>query len=62
MHQFGWAKNPMMLRIKDISESVSMTMIFGARSWIDYGVGYEVKYQRNNSYVDVKVRFFVFFM
>ena len=40
---FGWAKYPM------------MTVIYGSRSWVDSGIGYEIKYLRNESYVDVQV-------
>jgi pimeloyl-ACP methyl ester carboxylesterase len=54
-YQFGWAKNPMVDRVRDIPASLSMTLIYGSRSWVDYGVGYEVKYRRADSYVDVEV-------
>ena len=52
---FGWAKRPMMERVGDIEHSVSMTFVHGSHSWIDNGIGYEVKYMRNNSFVDVQV-------
>lgn len=55
MHQFGWAKNPLLPRIDDIPAEVSMTLIHGSRSWVDYSVGYQVKYNRPDSVVDVQV-------
>jgi len=54
-YEFGWARNPMIDRVKDIPMNVSMTLIYGSRSWVDYGVGYEVKYRRADSYVGVEV-------
>jgi pimeloyl-ACP methyl ester carboxylesterase len=52
---YGWAKLPMLPRISDIPASVSMTAIYGSRSWVDYNVGYEIKYKRQNSFVDIQV-------
>jgi pimeloyl-ACP methyl ester carboxylesterase len=52
---FGWAKNPMLRRVTDIPSSVSMTFVHGAQSWIDSGIGKEVKYQRSESAVDFKI-------
>ncbi len=54
MH-FGWAVHPMVRRICDVPEDVPITFVYGSRSWIDSGVSYEIKYLRNNSYVDVQV-------
>jgi len=44
-----------MERIGDVERSVSMTFVHGSHSWIDNRTGYEVKYIRNNSFVDVQV-------
>lgn len=56
-YEFGWARNPMIERVKDLAPTLSMTLIYGSRSWVDYGVGYEVKYRRPDSYVGVEVGF-----
>lgn len=52
---FGWAKRPMMERVGNIERSVSMTFVHGSHSWIDNRIGYEVKYIRDGSFVDVLV-------
>ncbi|XP_033730446.1 (Lyso)-N-acylphosphatidylethanolamine lipase-like [Pecten maximus] len=51
----GWAKRPMIHRVTDISDDVPITMIYGAKSWMDSNTGNLVKYLRNTSYVDVQV-------
>lgn len=55
--RFGWAKFPMINRIMDIPAFVPMTIIYGSRSWVDSGVGWQIKYMRKDSYVDVQVYF-----
>ena len=52
---FAWAKRPMMDRIGDVERSISMTFVHGSDSWIDNRIGYEVKYIRDGSFVDVLV-------
>lgn len=52
---FGWAKRPMLERIGDVDSSISMTFIHGSHSWIDNRIGYEVKYIRGDSFVDVQI-------
>ena len=52
---YGWAKNPMIQRIGSLDKSVPITMIHGSESWIDQSIGYETKYLRSSSYVNVKV-------
>ncbi len=52
---FGWAKHPMVNRIADMEESIPLTMIHGAESWMDTKIGYRVKQLRKRSSVDVKV-------
>ncbi|XP_060083839.1 (Lyso)-N-acylphosphatidylethanolamine lipase-like isoform X2 [Ylistrum balloti] len=51
----GWAKRPMIHRITDIPDYIPITMIYGAKSWMDSNAGNHVKYLRNTSYVDVQV-------
>ncbi|XP_033754368.1 (Lyso)-N-acylphosphatidylethanolamine lipase-like [Pecten maximus] len=51
----GWAKRPMIHRVTDISNDIPITMIYGAKSWMDSNTGNLVKYLRNTSYVDVQV-------
>lgn len=52
----GWARHPMINRIERLAKNVPVTFIFGSRSWMDSGVGQQVKYMRSGSYVDVQVR------
>lgn len=51
----GWAKRPMIHRVTNIPDHVPITMIYGAKSWMDSNTGNLVKYLRNTSYVDVQV-------
>lgn len=51
----GWAKNPMLHRIKDLSREVPITFVYGSRSWMDSECGYQTKDLRKGSYVDVQV-------
>lgn len=51
----GWARNPMLLRIADIDKNLPMTFIYGAETWMDRTCGYQTKYIRNESHVDVKI-------
>ncbi|XP_065314066.1 (Lyso)-N-acylphosphatidylethanolamine lipase-like isoform X2 [Gordionus sp. m RMFG-2023] len=52
---WGWAKYPMIRRIPQLKKELPMTIIYGSRSWIDSGIGFQVKYLRPDSYVDVKI-------
>lgn len=52
---YGWAKNPMILRIAEIKDNIPMTVVYGSRSWMDHTSGYSVKYLRPNSRVSVHV-------
>jgi len=45
----------MMQRVGDVESSISMTFVHGSHSWIDNRIGYEVKYMRSRSFVDVQV-------
>lgn len=55
MESMGWAKNPMIHRIKDVRNDIPMTFIYGSRSWIDSSCGQKIKAQRGNSVVDIKM-------
>lgn len=52
---FGWAKYPMIRRIGDVDKNIPITMIYGAKSWVDSGTGDHVKYLREDAFVDVHV-------
>ena len=52
---YGWARFPMIRRVKEISQHIPITMIYGSRSWISNNTGYHVKYLRHPSFVDVRV-------
>ncbi|XP_013387926.1 protein ABHD4-like [Lingula anatina] len=45
----------MIRRIHEMSPRVPLTMIYGSRSWVDSSTGYQVKYLRNDSHVDVQI-------
>ena len=50
----GWAKWPMISRIgTELPASVPVTLIYGARSWMDSRTGERVKELRPHSYVRV---------
>lgn len=54
---FGWAKRPMIARLpQTLPPQVPITFVYGGKSWIDAGPGYEIQHQlRPNSYVNVQV-------
>ena len=58
-YDFGWARNPMIHRVKDIASSLPMTVICGARSSIDSGICQRIQELRGESFVDTHVRFCV---
>lgn len=51
----GWAKQPMIKRISppNLAASVPLTLVHGARSWVDSSTGERVKELRPLSYVQV---------
>jgi hypothetical protein len=54
-YEFGWARYPMINRIKDVAAFTSMSVICGARSFIDTTIGQKIIELRRGSYVDVHV-------
>ncbi|CAD6998503.1 unnamed protein product [Ceratitis capitata] len=55
MASFGWAKYPMVHRLKDLRADIPITFIYGSRSWIDSSSGEKIKAQRVDSKVDIKM-------
>ncbi len=45
----------MIHRVKDIDQNIPMTILYGSRSWVDSTTGYNIKYIRSKSYVDVQI-------
>lgn len=54
MQGFGWAKHPMIHRIKDVRHDIPITFIYGSRSWIDSSSGEKIKSLRATSIVEIK--------
>ena len=52
---YGWAKYPMIHRIKDIDTNLPISIVFGSRSWMDVISGGTVKFLRPKSYVNVQI-------
>lgn len=52
---YGWAKYPMIHRIKDIREDLPISILFGSRSWMDVCSGSMIQYLRSNSYVHTQL-------
>ena len=50
---FGWARRPMLERLDHLDSNISMTFIYGTRSWMDNSTGEKVYSMRPDSYVDV---------
>ncbi|KAF0987840.1 hypothetical protein HZS_3673, partial [Henneguya salminicola] len=51
----AWAKNPLIKRISQLNKSVSVSFVYGSRSWIDFQTGFEVKNILKESIVNVYV-------
>ncbi|XP_063742162.1 (Lyso)-N-acylphosphatidylethanolamine lipase isoform X1 [Eleginops maclovinus] len=45
----GWAKNPMLERVHQLPPSMPLTMLYGARSWVDSSSGDKVVQIRNQA-------------
>jgi len=56
-YDFGWARYPMIHRVKDIAAFVPMTVICGARSSVDSTICRRIQELRRESFVDTHVRF-----
>lgn len=53
---YGWAKRPMMERIRSLRIDVPVSFIYGSRSWVDCAPGYDIQQKvRPDSYVRVEV-------
>jgi len=57
-YDFGWARYPMIRRVKDIASSLPMTVIVGARSSADASICQRIQELRGDSFVDTHVRIF----
>lgn len=55
MSGYGWAKNPMVRRIHKLHDDVPITLVYGARSWVDNSAGEIIKDKRIGSYVKLLV-------
>ncbi|XP_055698296.1 (Lyso)-N-acylphosphatidylethanolamine lipase isoform X2 [Phlebotomus papatasi] len=55
MSGFGWAKYPMINRMKDLRKDIPVTMMYGSRSWVDKASGESIKLSRIHSYVNLQV-------
>ncbi|EFA06792.2 (Lyso)-N-acylphosphatidylethanolamine lipase isoform X1 [Tribolium castaneum] len=55
MSGFGWAKNPMVNRIDKMRKDISITLLYGSRSWIDHSAAEIIKFKRIDSYFKLQV-------
>lgn len=51
----GWAKRPMLQRVHLLPPSMPVTMLYGARSWVDSSSGESVAQIRKQAYTKVLV-------
>lgn len=51
----GWAKRPMLQRVHLLPPSMPVTMLYGARSWVDSSSGDRVVQIRNQAHTKVLV-------
>lgn len=49
----GWAKHPMIQRVQQLPASMPLTMLYGARSWVDSSTGERVAHIRGQSHTQV---------
>ena len=57
MYDFGWARNPMIHRVKDIAEHLPMTIICGARTSVNFSISQQIQELRPDSFIDTHVCF-----
>ncbi|OXA62201.1 Abhydrolase domain-containing protein 4 [Folsomia candida] len=52
MNMFGWAKNPMEMRLETLDDKIPLTLIYGGKSWVDHYPAEEIVNRRPGSYVN----------
>lgn len=52
---YGWAQNPMYLRIHSLDQNIPLTLIYGSKSWIDHYAAEKIAEDRSPAYVDYHV-------
>lgn len=55
MSGFGWAKHPMIHRMKEIRDNIPITLLYGSRSWMDNSTGQLIKESGHHNYVNVQI-------
>nr|CAH7733957.1 unnamed protein product [Callosobruchus chinensis] len=55
MSDFGWAKVPIVKRIDKLDPKMPVTLLYGARSWVDHSAGDIIKEKRTSSYFKLQV-------
>ncbi|VEN39291.1 unnamed protein product [Callosobruchus maculatus] len=55
MSDFGWAKVPIVKRIDRLDAKMPVTLLYGARSWVDHSAGDIIKEKRTSSYFKLQV-------
>ena len=51
----GWAKNPMIKRVKDLHPQISISIMYGSGTFFDHRTAYELKCLRPDSTVDTHI-------
>ncbi|XP_077286908.1 (Lyso)-N-acylphosphatidylethanolamine lipase-like [Arctopsyche grandis] len=55
MHMWAFAKIPIVRRMHRLDSNTRLTMLFGAKSWVDSSIGYSIQKDLRNSTVDVHI-------